>query len=251
MPNYVEQWKDYDIVEVRGEMVVNHDVFEQLSSYLKTHLSCVTSLIRDSATDNEIKLLDCVCYKCIISDDKVDDIKTFKGLYDEMDHLDACGFKTPKRVMVRDVDCYNFDDKVEQIIGYFENLYDNGELEYDCDGIVVAVNDLDRFYSLGADGNAWLGNFALKMGRIWESNKYSSKIVAIQWEYGKKYITPKAIVEPVITITGSTVTTVPLYNVGVMEKLGLYPGADVYFSYGGETGVTLVTPDGDSISGLA
>ena len=250
LPNYVEKWKDYELVEVRGEMVVSHNNFEILSAFLKTHLNCVTSLMRESTTDNEIKLLDCVCYKCIISDENVDNNQVLPNLSEEMEHLQGCGFKVPKFIKVEGIDCYNFDEKVEDILYYFEELYDSNELEYDCDGVVVAINDNETFYSFGVDGNTWLGNFALKMGRVWESNKYKGIIESIEWEYGKTYITPKAIIQPVITVTGAEVATVPLYNVGIVERLKLYPGSEIYFRFGGESGVNLCDANGDSVSGL-
>ena len=60
-------------------------------------------------------------------------------------------------------------------------------------------------------------------------------------------MTPKAIVKPVVTANGSSVTTVPLYNIGVMERYGYVPGATIYFRYGGETGVTLTDYLGNSV----
>ena len=88
------------------------------------------------------------------------------------------------------------------------------------------------------------------MGRVWESNIYKSTILNVVFVHGKTYITPKAIIEPVITVTGATVDVVPLYNIGVMDRLGLVPNAEIYFKFGGETGVTLVQPDGSSVSNL-
>ena len=53
-----------------------------------------------------------------------------------------------------------------------------------------------------------------------------------------------------MTANGSTVTTVPLYNVGVMNKLKLIPGMPIHFRFGGETGVQLLTPDGMSVTSI-
>lgn len=246
LPNYIEQWSDIRLVEVRGEILVEKEVFNRyLSNILKTPLSSVTSLIRDSASDDEIKMLSCVCYRILCDEDL-----GINNHWDQLSILQNCGFEIPERLRIGGINYYNLDSKIEDFIYYFENLYDNGQLKYDTDGIVVTVDNFHKFYELGLDGNSYLGNFALKMGRVWESNIYKSTILNVVFVHGKTYITPKAIIEPVITVTGATVDVVPLYNIGVMDRLGLVPNAEIYFKFGGETGVTLVQPDGSSVSNL-
>lgn len=245
LPNYVEQWKNIRIVEVRGEMLVSKDTFETyLKGTLKTPLSSVTSLIRDSVTDEELKYLEMVCYKVISSDDSL----KFNTLWDEFEHLKSCGFQIPEIAGAKNVTSDILDHAVEVILNYFERLMDEDKIRFACDGIVVAINDNNTFYSTGKSGNSWNGNIALKMGRYWESNVYSSVIEKIQFIPGKSYITPKAIIKPVVTGNGAEVTNVPLYNIGVMERYHLIPGETVYFRFGGEQGVTLCDVYGRSVS---
>ena len=244
LPNYVEAWRNTKIVEIRGEMLVSIDTFEEkLRGTLKTPLSSVTSLIRESASDEEIKLMDMVCFKVLTSDDSLG----LNTLWDEYEHLKECGFKTPEKAKIQGVTSGNLEQAVDILVDYFEGLMDNGELKYACDGVIVSINDSDLFYSMGKNGNNWNSNFALKLGRYWESNVYSSTILDVEFTPGKSYMTPKAIVEPVVTANGSTVTTVPLYNIGVMERYEYVPGETIYFRYGGETGVSCCTYDGRSV----
>lgn len=245
LPNYVEQWKDVRILEIRGEVLVAIDTFEtHLKNKLKTPLSSVTSLIRESATDEEIKMLDVECFKIFTTDDS--ELK-FKTLWDELEHLRECGFKTPLKAKIQNVGSRNFNNSVEKVIKYFEKLRDDGHVKYSTDGIVLAIDDNDLFYSLGMDGNTWKGNFAVKMGKYWESNVYSAVIKEIVFINGKTYITPKAIVDPVVTSGGAEVTNVPLYNVGVMERYKYIPGETIYFRFGGEQGVTACDVHGNSV----
>lgn len=245
LPNYVEAWENIPIVEVRGEILVSISNFEKhLKGTLKTPLSSVTSLIRDSATDSELKLLDMVCYKILSSDGSLE----FKTLYDEFKTLSDCGFKIPQVRGVAGVTSENLNQAVDTVLKQFESLMDNGQVDYSCDGIVMAINDNDKFYNSGRSGNAWNGNFAIKMGKYWESNVYSAEIREVVFVPGKTYKTPKALIDPVITANGSSVGTVPLYNIGVMERYGYVPGETIYFRYGGETGVTLVDVYGNSCS---
>ena len=245
LPNYVEQWKNVKLVEVRGEMLVSKDTFETyLKGTLKTPLSSVTSLIRDSVTDEELNYLEAVCYKVISGDGSLE----FETLWDEFQHLKECGFKIPEIAGVTGVTDAIFDRAIDAIMAHFEKLMDDEQIKYACDGIVVAINDNNTFYSTGKTGNAWNGNVALKMGKYWESNVYSSVIERIAFIPGKSYITPKAIIRPVVTGTGAEVTNVPLYNIGVMERYHYIPGEMVYFRFGGEQGVTLCDVYGRSVS---
>ena len=244
LPNYVDEWKNVRIVEVRGEMLVSIENFENhLKGKLKTPLSSVTSLIRDSVTDEELQLLSMECYKVISADDSLH----FETLYDEFKHLEDCGFKTPPFMKVAGVNENNLEQIVAAILSKFEQYMDSGAEKYSCDGIVFAINNNNDFYSTGKDGNAWKGNFALKTGRYWEQNIYSATIEEVQFIPGKSYIVPKAIIDPVTTANGSQVTNVPLYNIGVMERYHYVPGDIIYFRYGGEQGVTLCDCYGNSI----
>ena len=244
LPNYVAAWKDIRIVEVRGEMLVDIETFEKhLRNTLKTPLSSVTSLIRDSVTDEELKYLSMVCYKVISGDGELE----FESLFDEFDHLAENGFKTPEKAKITNVTPGNLQNCVERILQYFEGLMDKNMIKYSCDGIVFAIDDNNTFYSTGKSGNAWNGNFALKMGKYWASNVYSSTILQVVFTPGKSYMTPKAIINPVVTSNGAEVTNVPLYNIGVMERYHYTPGKPIFFRFGGETGVTLCDYNGDSV----
>ena len=207
------------------------------------HVISVTSLIRDSATDEELKLLEMECYKVISSDGSLE----FETLWDEFEHLENCGFKTPPKARINNVNSGNLVSAVERVLNYFEQLMDNNKVRFSCDGIVFAINNNNDFYSTGKEGNAWKGNFALKTGRYWQQNIYSAIIQEVQFIPGKSYIVPKAIVDPVVTANGSSVTNVPLYNVGVMERYHYVPGETIFFRYGGEQGVTLCDCYGNSI----
>lgn len=237
--DYNEYLEGYGLVEIRGELIVTYTDFENtLKNTCKTPLSSVTSLVRDSAPDEEIDMLHFVAYKIFVKDSDI-----FESLSDELEYLENIGFEVPNY----DVYTISSYDDIEAILADFEDKKKNKETDFDTDGIVVAVNDNSEFYSLGLDGNAYNSNIAVKMG-IWECNMYTSTITNIVWEHGKKWFTPKAEIEPIVTVTGATVRVVPIYNVGVMNKLKLIPGNTIHFRFGGETGVQLLTPDGLSVT---
>lgn len=244
LPEYVDAWKDIRLVEVRGEMLVSKETFETyLKGTLKNPLSSVTSLIRESATDEELQYLDMVCYKVLVTDDSARPAT----LADEYRILRESGFKTPEAIGLSDVTSDNLEESVAEALEYFENLMDEDKIAYSCDGLVFSISDNSIFYSSGKNGNAWNANFALKMGRYWESNVYSAEILDIQFIPGKSYIVPKAIIDPVKSVNGAEITNVPLYNIGVMERYHYIPGETIYFRFGGEVGVTLCDVYGKSV----
>lgn len=240
VPEIIDDLIEVPLTEIRGELYVDLNTFESIRHIVKTPLSAVTSLSRESATESDIKMLSFRAYQ-IFSDDL-----DFDNLSDKFSFLSNCGFNTPFAIVVNDVSYEEFDEAIDGIIEAFTNKVESGGITYDNDGIVVAINNVEEFNSLGNEGNTMLGNFALKVGH-WEQNVYSAKIISVEWCYGKRYITPKAIVEGVITRNGAKVTNVPLYNLGVMQDNSYYPGHDVYFKFGGETGVTLTRPDGTPV----
>jgi len=61
---------------------------------------------------------------------------------------------------------------------------------------------------------------------------------------------PIAKIKPVITITGEEINTVPLHNIGVLEKINLFPGSQIYFKFGGKERVALCDANGTLITGI-
>lgn len=245
LPNYVDAWKDIPLLEVRGEMLVSFKNFvEQFEGSLKTPLSAVTSLVRDSVTDEELKYLDMLCYKIFTEEDSR---LQFGSLSEQYEELEARGFRVPKYQVIPGVGYFNLDEVVSAVIDSFGAEYGSHEYPYYCDGLVLSVNNTREFVRLGYDGKNMMGNIALKIGEHWGAKVYTGIIESIIFVPGKKYLTPKANIRPVRTVSGPEVTTVPLYNVGVMEEYGLVHGASIYFEFGGETGVTLVDQYGNHI----
>ena len=226
LPNYVEKWSSEQYVEVRGELLVSYKNFEKVKHILKTPLSSVTSFIKESATDQEIELLDILCYKVL----KLRDFGNgYNTLSDEIIELEQLGFKTPPYKVRGTTNPANFYSEMNRLVDLFSSK--KNELNYDTDGVVVSLD-----------------NFALKVGTEYGTKVYQSIIDDIQWVHGKTYITPKAVIEPTKTANGAVVSVVPLYNIGMMEKLRLIPGATIYFTFGGETGVSLCDSLGNKVN---
>lgn len=264
-----------DYCEVRGEMVLpfsNLEEAKQFNPDIKSAFSAVASMSRDSATDDEIKLLHFVAYS-IYSDDL-----DFVSKEDEYSYLESLGFETPMSWVVGGLTKDTLLEELPSIIADCEEAVkpdDNGQNGYDyySDGVVFELNDRDLFREMGSDGTKYkYGNIALKVD-YWKQDFYTGVVQTILWTKGKSKLSPVAIVSEdadmirfkdygdhayitsideidnpkelgVLTAGGNKVTRVPLYEPNNMLMLQAYKGEIVNFRYGGESGVIPCFPDG-------
>lgn len=232
---YIDEFSKYDTVEILGDAVIAVEDFDNVSYNCRNLLSCSALLLRDDVTEEELDILDIVCYRCLIEN------SVFDTLEDEMDFLDMCGFSTPDKKVFNNVDYYSFDMRVMEILDTFERLYDNEELKYETDGVVVTINNTKEFYEKGLKENKYRGNFSLRMGRVWErSNIYESNVADIRWKYSTKYIKPVLKIDKVLTETGIEITEVELSSLEDIINNNIKIGSNIKIEYNGVNGVSLV-----------
>ncbi len=260
--DYNEELADYGLVELRGEVCLKLDRLEQAREFnptIKSAFSAVSSLIRPSATQEEVELLDFLCYG-FLKDDFF-----FEDREEEFQMISACDFKTPEYLLIESCSKYDLMETIHSIVETFEEAYD--EFGYFCDGVVLEVNNRDLFSELGTEGNHNKGNIALKVG-LWKQDLYSGYVQKIIWTKGKSKLSPVAIVadEPykalfdydgnitnmedmgVLTAQGNSVKRVPLYEPKNIMILDAYEDELLCFRYGGEAGVVPCFPDGRTLN---
>jgi len=233
-----ESLQDFGLVELRGEVVLPFENLEQARAYnpsIKSAFSGVASMLRDSASDEEISLLRFVCF------DILSDIIEFDTWSGKFEFLRDIGFEVPIFVVLKTTKM-----SLEQVLQEGVNELDSLTSEYDyyTDGVVVYIDNIELFNQCGVEDKYRLGNMALKIGR-WKQDMYSGVIEEIRWDKGKYKNTPVAVLkEGVLTATGNTVKNVPLYAPLYILLLEAYPNRVIHFRYGGEAGVVPVTSDG-------
>lgn len=255
---YNEALEEYPRVELRGEACLklgNLEKAREFNPTIKSAFSAVSSLIRPSATDEEISLLDFLCYGFIIEDFHFDTRE------EEFQHIAECGFNVPQYMLIESADRCNLLEVMESVIEAMEESYE--DFGYYCDGVVFEINKRDLFYDMGITGNHRDSNIALKVG-IWKQDQYPGYVQAIIWTKGKSKLSPVAIVGEspdlaefddngniinyddlgVLTAQGNRVRRVPLYEPKNILILSAYPREVLYFRYGGEAGVVPCFADG-------
>lgn len=257
-----EALEEYGMVELRGEVALKIDRLEEARKFnpeIKSAFSAVSSLIRPSSTEEEIRLLDFICYGFIV------DGFTFSEREEEFQEIEQAGYIAPTYLLVEQATQGELPETIESVIQVFEENYE--EFGYFCDGVVFEVNSRELFNELGTEGNHNCGNIALKVG-IWEQTQYAGYVQKILWKRGKSKLSPVAIVGSesgiipedeceedeiekqywgslgVLTAQGNKVRRVPLYEPKNILILDAYVGHVIYFRYGGEAGVIPCFPDG-------
>ena len=100
---------------------------------------------------------------------------------------------------------------------------DREKLDYDIDGLVIRLNNMERQIALGEKDLRPKGAIAFKF----DNEARESILRDIIWQVGNSgRLTPVATVDPV-TLVGATVTRASLYNLSYIEELGLDIGATV------------------------
>lgn len=227
------------LVEVRGEVAMTFDNFERAKEFnpdVKSAFTAVSSMIRASASDEEVKLLDFLAYEVLYEG------SAFSHLSEKYDYLESCGFKIPLG-MVFKTDSANLDNKLQDLLLKLEKYVES--YEYYTDGVVIQVDDYTLFNALGAEDKFRYGNIALKMG-YWEQNTYVGYVGEVVWEQGKTKLTPVILLrEKVLTATGASPSRIPVYTPANLLTLNAYTeGSPIHFKFGGESGVVPCYPDG-------
>jgi DNA ligase (NAD+) len=101
-----------------------------------------------------------------------------------------------------------------------------GVLDYDIDGLVIKVNNIQRQKLLGEVDNRPKGQIAWKFA----AEMRKTHIITIEWDTALSgRISPVGVFEPV-EVGGATLERASLHHVKRIKELGLYPNAQILVS---------------------
>lgn len=240
---------DYGLVEIRGELALklsNLDKAREFTPGLKSAFSAVSSLIKPSATKEEVELLDFLTYGVYIDD------YDFSSKEEVFSQLSEWGFETTEYISLEEISKEDLLENMKEVVSALESNYE--EFGYFCDGVVFEVSDGDVRSYLEGEGKYHDYNLALKVDS-WSQDIYTGYIKEVTWKRGKFKLNPVAVVvedlnsnEGVLTVQGNRVKNIPLYNPKNILILKAYIGSPLSFKYGGEAGVVPCFPDGKLLS---
>jgi len=213
-------------LEIRGEVFFPLKEFKRINEERLENGQQIFANPRNSASGTlkmqdpkEVasRKLDCFLY---YFPEVKNDIRT---QYDAMKYADSLGFKISKNTAL----C-----KTTKEIFEFINDWDIGRnnLDFEIDGIVIKVNDLEMQEVLGftAKSPRWAIAYKFKALRV------ETKLEDVGFQVGRTgAITPVAYLSPVL-LAGTTVKRASLHNADIIHNLDLHYNDYVYVEKGGE-----------------
>ena len=212
-------------IEVRGEVLMNKKVFVELNKKNKEQGKQSFANPRNAAAGS-IRQLD----PRVVAERQLD----FYA-YEIISHLGQVtksqenklvklfGFKTLSHNKI----CKNLEE-----VNSMHHFWDKNKnkLPFECDGLVIKVNDLKLWPTLGVVGKGPRYMMAYKF----TAEETTTRVRNVVWQIGRTgAITPVSILVPV-EIGGVTVTHATLHNIDEIERLGLKIGDTIILQRAGD-----------------
>ncbi len=219
--------KDAKRLEVRGEVYMPREAFARLNARLEEAGETTFANPRNAAAGavrqkdpaiTATRPLEIFLYHVSVLEPVL-----FDSQWERLEALRKSGFAVnPRSERCRDID---------EVIAYGARLEaERDELEYDADGAVVKVNDLEQQRRLGATAHHPRWAIAYKFA----ARQATTRVTGISINVGKTgALTPAAHLEPV-ELAGVTVSNVSLHNEDEVRKKDVRVGDTVLIERAGD-----------------
>ena len=226
--------------QIRGEIIIEkHDFLKMnkkrvekgLEPYMNPRNTASGSLKLQDSSETAKRPLKCFLYQIVSSE------QNYKTQNDYLVEALDWGFNISKTYKL----CNNLS-QVMSYINYWDEERDN--LNYEIDGIVVKVNDINYQKELGFTSKYPRWSIAYK----YKTEQALTKLLSVSYQIGRTgAATPVANLEPVL-LGGTYVKRASLHNEDQINKFDLHINDFVYVEKGGEiipkiVGVDLIRRD--------
>ncbi|MDD3224716.1 MAG: NAD-dependent DNA ligase LigA [Clostridium sp.] len=205
------------VIEAHGEALMSKDAFEKYNENAKVPLKNLRNGAAGALRNLNVKETARRNLIAYFYDVGYNEGKPFKT-YSEM-----MKFLIEKKFPVDDYikECKSIED-IKKEIEYIRELRPN--LNYDIDGIVIAIDDMRTRELLGYTIKFPKWAIAYKF----EAEEATTKLLDVEWNVGRSgRVTPTAILEPV-ELAGVTVKRATLNNIDDIKRKGVKIGSTVF-----------------------
>ena len=212
--------------QIRGEIIIEkHDFLKMnkkrvekgLEPYMNPRNTASGSLKLQDSSETAKRPLKCFLYQIVSSE------QNYKTQNDYLVEALDWGFNISKTYKL----CNNLS-QVMSYINYWDEERDN--LNYEIDGIVVKVNDINYQKELGFTSKYPRWSIAYK----YKTEQAITKLLSVSYQIGRTgAVTPVANLEPVL-LGGTYVRRASLHNEDQINKFDLHINDFVYVEKGGE-----------------
>jgi DNA ligase (NAD+) len=213
-------------VEVRGEVVIFKDDFDEMNRLRAAAEEPLFKNPRNTAAGS-LKIQDSALVAKrrlnFFAYDLLEDRTSMQSGEEQMQHIRDWGFLMSKA----DAVLPNMDEVLKYLDSWEEKRH---TLNYEIDGIVIKVNELDLRDEMGATSKAPRWAIAYK----YKAEAAVTELLGVTFQVGRTgKVTPVAELKPV-DLAGTTVKRASIHNADEIERLGLHEGDKVFIEKGGE-----------------
>ena len=232
-------------IEIRGEVLLNKENFRKFNESLAEEGTGPLANPRNAAAGSlrmkdpssvRKRKLEAILYHVSYIQLNANGLKEYPQLLNThsgtLQLLADLGFKTP----VKEKEVFNDINEVVRFCLEFENKRD--ALPYEIDGMVVKVDEIELQQQSGSTTHHPRWAIAYKF----KARQATSKVINVEFQVGRTgSITPVGKIEPV-HIGGVTVTSVSLFNEGIILEKDLRLGDTVIVERAGDVIPYIVKP---------
>lgn len=204
-------------IEVHGEAIMTRTAFEEYNKKSEMALKNLRNGAAGALRNLNVKETAKRNLSAFFYDVGYNEGSSFKTYIEMMEFIKKMGFPLDDYIKV----CENVEE-IEKELRFVENI--RGTLDYDIDGVVIAVDDIATREVLGYTVKFPKWAIAYKF----EAEEATTRLLDVEWNVGRSgRVTPTAILDPV-ELAGVTVKRATLNNMDDINRKGVRIGCDVF-----------------------
>lgn len=208
---------NHNIIEVHGEAIMTMEAFEQYNKMATIPLKNLRNGAAGALRNLNVKETARRSLSAFFYDVGYNEGNSFNTYTEMMEFIKRMGLPIDNYMET----CTSIEE-IEKQIEYINSI--RGKLNYDIDGIVIAIDDIKTRDILGYTIKFPKWAIAYKF----EAEETTTKLLDVEWNVGRSgRVTPTAILEPV-ELGGVTVKRATLNNLDDIQRKGVRLGATVF-----------------------
>ncbi|AKN32711.1 NAD-dependent DNA ligase LigA [Clostridium carboxidivorans P7] len=206
-----------NVIEVHGEAIMTREAFEEYNKSAAVPLKNLRNGAAGALRNLNIKETARRKLSAFFYDVGYNEGAPFKTYFEMMNFIKNMGFPLDNYIKI----CSSIEE-IENELKYVEEI--RSELNYDIDGVVIAINDMKTREILGYTIKFPKWAIAYKF----EAEEATTKLLDVEWNVGRSgRVTPTAILEPV-ELAGVTVKRATLNNMDDIKRKEVRIGCSVF-----------------------
>lgn len=206
-----------NVIEIHGEAIMTKKAFEEYNKNSEVPLKNLRNGAAGALRNLNVKETAKRNLSAFFYDIGYNEGENFETYMEMLQFIEEKGFYVDPYIKL----CSSIEE-IEKEIQYIEHI--RFDLDYDIDGIVIAINDIRTREILGYTVKFPKWAIAYKF----EAQEATTKLLDVEWNVGRSgRVTPTAILEPV-ELAGVTVKRATLNNMDDIKRKNVKLGAEVF-----------------------